>query len=75
MRLTDLTRARTSPVVGHTLSKISPEPFHAPSYTPDNSSVVEMSKEDRIVVALVDKFLRASKATWRVSKAFLDNIV
>ena len=53
--LTDFTRARTSPVVGQTLSNISPDPRHCPSYTPGSSVVVEMPRDDNILDDLLDK--------------------
>lgn len=53
---TDWTRAKTSPVVGQTLSRMSPVPPHVPSYTPGTSVVKGMSKALRRVEALVDKF-------------------
>ena len=53
--LTDLTRARTSPVVGHTLSRRSPDPAHSPSYTPGNSAPPRMSNAERTAEALEDR--------------------
>jgi hypothetical protein len=54
---TVLTRARISPVAGHLLSRISPEPPHVPSYTPDTSAEpdVGMSSASRIVDARDDR--------------------
>lgn len=49
------TRARVSPVVGQTDLKISPEPLHCPSYTPESSSVVEIPSEERMFEARLDK--------------------
>ena len=52
--LTDATRAKTSPVVGQTLSKTSPVPPQSPSYTPGSSVVVGMSRADKTAEALLD---------------------
>ena len=74
-KLTDCTRARTSPVVGQTLSNISPVPFHSPSYTPGSSSEVEMSRADNIVEARLDRFLRAEDTARIPKNAFLDRSI
>lgn len=75
MQLTDRTRARISPVVGQTLSKTSPEPFHSPSYTPGNSLEVEMSREDSMAEALLDRLLRVMDTARSVEIVFLDTII
>jgi hypothetical protein len=72
--LTECMRARTSPVVGHILSNISPVPFHSPSYTPGCSFELKMSSADSIVEALLDKCLRAKRAQRMVKIEFLDKV-
>lgn len=42
-------------MVGQTDLKISPEPLHCPSYTPESSSVVEIPSEERMFEARLDK--------------------
>lgn len=76
---TDWTRANTSPVVGQTLSKISPDPPHLPSYTPGTSVLKGMSRAPRIADALVDRFRTlpdplALRAVRRDTTAFRDNM-
>ena len=59
--LTAWTRANTSPVVGQTLSRTSPLPFHWPSYTPGISDERGMSRAARILEALLE-MLRVQRA-------------
>ena len=61
---TDFTLASTSPVVGQTLSKTSPEPVHSPSYTPWSSVSARMSRAERTAEAREER-PRASGARRR----------
>ena len=76
---TVLTRASTSPVEGHTLSSSSPEPFHAPSYTPSSSApVVGMSSalstpEARLERYRLDAAVRSNDLLERDNMVTFDN--